>query len=211
MCSAMPPIVYTSKADMVTSALREMIITGALKPGEHLRQRDLAVQFGVSPTPVREALRRLESEGLVSDQQHRGSSVVERGFGDTQENYEIRAMLEPMASRLAAGKITGEQIAELRSINERLANTLVGAPEFGRLNYEFHLEIGAVAASPLLLSLIRLLWQAFPQGPQVRGPRQKSIGEHARLIDALEQGNGELAAEITRAHILGAGVAVATG
>jgi DNA-binding GntR family transcriptional regulator len=116
-----------------------------------------------------------------------------------------------MASRLAAGKITTEQIAELRALNEQLAERLVEEPEFAALNREFHLEIGAAADSPLLLSLIRLLWQAFPQGAHIRTPRESSIAEHERLIDALEHGNGELAAEITRAHILGLDISAGTG
>jgi DNA-binding GntR family transcriptional regulator len=198
----MSAIVYSSKAEMVTTALREMIITGALRPGEHLRQRELANYFGVSPTPVREALRRLEAEGLISDRQHRGAIVIESGFGASPENYEIRAMLESTAARLAADKITPAQIAELRHINREIAELASVADGFGRLNLNFHTVICTAAGSPLLLSLIRLLWQGFPKGPQLRRPHLKSIEQHERIIQALESGDGEAAAEAVRFHVL---------
>jgi DNA-binding GntR family transcriptional regulator len=81
--------VYLSKTDMVTAAIRELIMNGDLRPGDALRQRDLAERFAGSPTPIREALRRLETEGLVSENAHRGSSVVEVDYGATQENFRI--------------------------------------------------------------------------------------------------------------------------
>jgi len=72
---------YSSKSDIVCAMLREMIISGDLSPAEPLRQRDLAERFGVSQTPVREALRRLESEGLVVNDPHRGATVAESRQG----------------------------------------------------------------------------------------------------------------------------------
>src|SRR5690242_8375549 len=82
---------YVSKTGMVAALIRELIITGELTTGEQLRQRDLAQRFQVSQTPVREALRRLESEGLVIGDNHRGFMVVEADEGSTEENFQIRA------------------------------------------------------------------------------------------------------------------------
>ncbi len=91
---------YVSKTDMVAALIREQIITGELAAGEQLRQRDLAQRFQVSQTPVREAMRRLESEGLVIGDTHRGFTVVEPDDGRIEENFQIRAALESLG-RLA--------------------------------------------------------------------------------------------------------------
>ena len=96
---------YVSKTDMVAALIREQIITGELAAGEQLRQRDLAQRFQVSQTPVREAMRRLESEGLVIGDTHRGFTVVEPDDGPIEENFQIRAALESLGASLAARKI----------------------------------------------------------------------------------------------------------
>ena len=89
----------------MAALIRELIITGELAAGEQLRQRDLAQRFGVSQTPVREAMRRLESEGLVVGDTHRGFTVVEPDDGPVEENFQIRAALESLGASLAARKI----------------------------------------------------------------------------------------------------------
>jgi DNA-binding GntR family transcriptional regulator len=192
---------YTSKADMVTAALRDLILNGSFLPGEALRQRELAERFGVSPTPIREGLRRLESEGLVIFDPHRGSSVVERGVGATEENYWIRAMLEPEATALAVEYITDEDLEKLKALNAEL---LAGDPQTSakaELNQEFHFLIYERAKSPVLFALIRLLWRSFPTGPQTIRPRAKSAAQHDRIIEALAKRDAVAAAEAARVHI----------
>ncbi|MGH3194005.1 MAG: GntR family transcriptional regulator, partial [Streptosporangiaceae bacterium] len=81
---------YVSKTDLVAALIREQIITGELPAGQQLRQRDLAQRFGVSQTPVREAMRRLESEGLLVCDTHRGFTVVAPDDGRIEENFQIR-------------------------------------------------------------------------------------------------------------------------
>src|ERR1700758_4778935 len=85
---------YVSKTDMVAALIRELLMTGQLGPGEQLRQRDLAQRFGVSQTPVREAMLRLESEGLLVCDTHRGFTVAAPELGPVEENFQIRAALE---------------------------------------------------------------------------------------------------------------------
>ena len=89
-----PRGIYVSKSDMVTNVVRDLITDGLLLPGTPLRQRDLAEQFDVSYTPVREALRRLESEGLVVTDVHRGATVARIVSEDLEANYRILADLE---------------------------------------------------------------------------------------------------------------------
>src|SRR5215470_15002199 len=196
--------IYLSKSNFIAALLRELIISGDLKPGEQLRQRDLAERFGVSPTPVREALRWLESEGLVRYDAHKGSTVVQAEAGAAREKYQIRAVLEGLAASLAAPRISDEDILELESYNEQLAGANLNPGQVSDLNRTLHFRIYEMAGSPLLLALMRLLWQSFPQGPQVVRPRDESVAEHKQLIEALRRHDAAAAQEITQQHILGA-------
>src|SRR5262249_23628274 len=103
---------YVSKSDMVTDVLRELITDRWLSPGTPLRQRNLAQQFEVSYTPVREALRRLESEGLVASDVHRGATVARTESTELEENYRILAALEALAGSFASAKMTDDDLAE---------------------------------------------------------------------------------------------------
>src|SRR5688500_2681704 len=134
----MPPgLSYRSKTDLVADALKEMMQSGELAPGATLRQRDVAEQLGVSPPPVREAFRRLEAEGFIVTEAHRAAVVVRSANNRLYENAVIRASLEGLGARLAAERIQDEDIRELESINEQLAN----APDHQAalaLNRRFH-------------------------------------------------------------------------
>ena len=195
------PLHYASKSDIVCAMLRELIISGELGAGEPLRQRDLAARFGVSQTPVREALRRLESEGLVTNDPHRGATVT--GTADAvEENSQIRAVLEPLGARLAARSVTEAQLDRLRALNGEMSSLSEGDDRYGALNREFHFAIYEAAASPVLLSMMRLLWQAMPVGPRVTRTHRESAAQHEQLIEALAARDEERAAEITASHIL---------
>src|SRR6516165_8605446 len=144
---------YVSKTDLVAALIRELIITGELAAGEQLRQRDLAQRFHVSQTPVREALRKLESEGLVVGDAHRGFTVVEPDDGPVEENFQIRAALESLGASLAARKIDAGGIEALRDLNEAMRALADDDPRYADLNREFHFAVYEHAGSPLLLSL----------------------------------------------------------
>lgn len=193
---------YSSKSDIVCAMLRELIISGELAGSSPLRQRELAARFGVSQTPVREALRRLESEGLVVNDPHRGATVAASRNGIVQDNSLLRATLEPLGARLAAAAVTEEQLARLRELNEEMVASQHDRERYGALNREFHFAIYEAAASPMLLSMMRLLWQAMPEGPKVTRPHAESTEQHQELINALAARDPERAAEITRQHIL---------
>jgi DNA-binding GntR family transcriptional regulator len=194
--------IYVSKSDLVTAAVRELIMTGGLEPGTPLRQRQVAVWFGVSATPVREALRRLESEGLITNDAHKGS-IVARSAGDLHEKIQIRAVLEGLAAKLAAPKVTASHLTELRAYNDRLLTPQLSPPQLETVNRRFHFRIYEIAESPLLLSLMRLLWKSFPGGPQVFRNRKESYREHNELIEALDRHDGDEASRITQQHVLG--------
>ena len=152
--------------------------------------------------PVREALRWLESEGLLRYDAHKGSTVVQPEPGATREKYQIRAVLEGLATSLAAPKISDEDIRELESYNEQLADANRTPSQINDLNRTLHFRVYEMAGSPLLLALMRLLWQSFPQGPQVARPRDESVAEHKQLIEALRDRDAARAQAITQQHIL---------
>lgn len=195
---------YSSKSDIVCAMLRELIISGELSPSEPLRQRDLATRFGVSQTPVREALRRLESEGLVVSDPHRGATVTQSRSGVVEDNAQIRAALEPLGARLAARAITEEQIAALRRLNDEMRLLTEHDDRYAVLNREFHFTVYEAAASPMLLSIMRLVWQAMPDGPKVDRSVHDSVHQHDELVDALAVADADRAAAITQQHIIGA-------
>lgn len=195
--------VYASKTDIVCALLREMIIGGELKPAEPLRQRELATRLGVSQTPVREALRRLESEGLVVIDPHRGATVNESEEGAVEDHGQVRAVLEALGARLAAKHMTPELLKELRHLNSVMQFMDEDNPGYTSANRDFHFKVYEAAKSPLLLSIMRLLWQKILLGPMTSRVHGDSWKQHELLIDALEAGNGELAAEIMKEHILG--------
>ena len=198
-----PVMHYSSKSDVVSAVLRELIISGELEPSEPLRQRDLAERFRVSQTPVREALRRLESEGLVVNDPHRGATVAGSRSGAQEDNIQIRASLEALGARLAARGIPSERIRSLREINDLIKSLPEGDPQYAVLNRRFHFAVYEAAGSPVLLSMMRLLWQAMPSGPKVARSQEDSCEEHRRLIDALASHDSEAAAAITFEHITG--------
>jgi DNA-binding GntR family transcriptional regulator len=193
---------YLAKSDVVTEALRELVITGQLAPGAELRQRDLALRFNVSATPIREALKRLESEGLVLHDVHRGARVIDTAFEAGEENFLIRASLEGLTAALAAGRATDDDVADLERLNDALAGVDERDDEAGALNRQFHFRLFEVAGSPLLLSLLRLLWHSFQQGEVIVRPLATSIEQHRGIIEALRDHDPVRAELLTRAHIL---------
>lgn len=194
---------YVSKSDMVTDELRELITDRQLSPGTPLRQRDLAEQFDVSYTPVREALRRLESEGLVVTDVHRGATVARTESEEMEENYRILAVLEALAGTLAISKMTGPDLTEIEDLCRQIAACHPDDGRLAELNRQFHFRIYQCARSPMLLLLMRILWRSFPYGPQSGRPHQESARQHAQLVKALKRKDEEQVTAIIHEHALG--------
>jgi DNA-binding GntR family transcriptional regulator len=194
---------YVSKSDMVTDVLRDLITDGQLSPGTPLRQRDLAEQFDVSYTPVREALRRLESEGLVVTDVHRGATVARTESEKLEENYRILAVLEALAGSLAVDKITDDEIADIEVLCREFAACLPDDDRLAELNRQFHFRIYECAHSPMLLLLLRLLWRSFPRLPPAGRPHAESVRQHDAMVRALKHRDEDQVAAIIREHVLG--------
>jgi DNA-binding GntR family transcriptional regulator len=198
---------------VIAERLRAAILTNELRPGEWLRQETLAQKFGVSQTPVREALQDLVGEGLAEHVPYRGIRVLEFQVDDLLDLYACRAFLESRAARHAARNITPEQLKELKRLLNEMERHRAQKnwAEYRRLNREFHQAIYTASRHQYLIRTLNQMWSAFPTMmlgnfaetaarpvPQ-RGPSNKQ--EHQAIIAALEVHDGEQAEQSMRRHI----------
>lgn len=184
--------------------LIEEIRAGSLLPGTRLRETDLATRLGISRTPVREALRRLEADGLVSHLPRQGATLRSLSYSEVTELYEMRTVLEGTAARLAARAASDIEIDALSDLNAELAQT--GPGEQARdLNRQFHLVLLDAAKNRFLLKSMSALRRTM----MILGPTtliaperaQVAVEEHARVLDALRARDGVAAEAAMRAHI----------
>jgi DNA-binding GntR family transcriptional regulator len=208
-----PRVLRLSASDQIAEALRDAIVEGQLATGEVLRQDEIAARFHVSKIPVREALKRLEAEGLVSFAKNRGAVVAGLSAAEILEYMDIRAMLEARAAGLAAARISDERLAEARA---RLAE-FGASPNTGRwgeLNWQFHSTLYADADRPILLAEIRALYDKVERyvrallAMTTQTEMPKTQREHAAILDAFARRDPDAAAALTRAHVLDAGASL---
>jgi DNA-binding GntR family transcriptional regulator len=191
---------YRTKTDLVADAIRSMIQSGELQPGTELHQRMVAELLGVSPTPVREAMRRLEAEGFVSIEPHRSAMVVVPD--DSQyEGALILGALEGLGAEMAAKKVRPGDIDSLVELNQRLAEAGTVTEKL-RLDREFHTRICEITGSPILLSQLNLLWRTMGDVPLLEGSVRSWAAQHQVIIDALAGGDCSEARDATHAHVL---------
>ena len=197
-----PPL---SKTAYVLDQLRAEIRSGAVNPGQPLRQAELAERYGVSPTPVREALRLLEAEGAISYSPHKGATVSELSPRRVEDLYRLRASVESLATRLAVERIESDVIDGVREIHERIKDGLgkVDGKVLSRWNRELHFAIYH-RGSPLVADHVRSLWRFLP--PEVTlwsDPEVASelIDQHERVFQALIAADADTAAELMAQHI----------
>jgi DNA-binding GntR family transcriptional regulator len=212
---ASPTLPASSKQrrEWLVEHIRELILTGGVRPGEWLRQEKLAEQFGVSQTPVREALKQLSAEGLLEHVPYRGIRVVEFTLTDASDLYECRTFIEGMAARHAATQITEAQLAELRAVFERMKARLGPRhiAEYRALNRTFHTIIFDASGRSLLVRTLAQMWAAFPSmlwsnfartAPAPLPGRDKTdVEEHGAILAALEAHDPKAAECATRNHI----------
>lgn len=195
---------YLSKVDIVVQGIRERILTGELSAGSPLRQRDLAEAYGVSPTPVREALQRLESAGLVELDAHRGATVGRQDSGEMRKYLMMRAAMDGTAASLAAHGASSEQVARMRDLHEALGAIPSGDwAAYWEGDRRFHFVVYEACGSALLMSVVRMLWQSMPGSQPVQQAPEISIAQHGDLVEAIAAGDQEEAERIARWHLLG--------
>jgi DNA-binding GntR family transcriptional regulator len=191
--------------ELVRSTLRSAILRGTLPGGTRLRQADIAAQLQVSTTPVREALRDLATEGLVDLDAHRGAVVHQLGLDELREVYDLRRVLEPVAMRHAAGSLRPGTLATADDL-QRQMDTVTDLATWVDLNRRFHAILLEDGVRPRLRGILRTLQDsAAPYVGLLLQNRARDPGEanaeHRELLQALGDGDGQAAAEITERHL----------
>lgn len=203
--------------DLVFEALRDGIISGRLAPGEWLRQEHLSEELGVSQTPVRQALERLSTEGLVERVPYRGVRVPEIEAADFSEIFALRLLLEPLIARGAARQISSSALRELEDTIQEAQDhvSLDDMPRRRRNNREFHLLLSDECGSPLLARLYEIVFNRFPHWMIYEGMfRQmdflpdrlaREISEHKEIVAAISAGDADIAERSVERHIRASG------
>ena len=198
--------------DALVETLRDDIIRGDLVPGQHLRLEEIAARFDVSTMPVREALRDLEAEGLVTIFPHRSAVVAQLSADDLQDIYDIRATLEEMATRLAVPLVTKATLTELTSLVEQMDSHLGDVVALVKLNHQFHLTLYAASGRKHLCELNRILryrTQHYLHAFIVElGRMPQAQVEHRAILEACKRGDAEQAGTIMHDHVAQVGHAI---
>ncbi len=193
-----------SLPSLIAATLRSAIVNGRLKPGEPLRQDDLAAHFKVSHIPVREALRQLEMEGLAIAQRHRGVIVTSLSPQEVQEIFEIRALLETEALRLAIPnhiEATLQQAAQILDEIDQESDI----SKWGELNHAFHMALYKPVNRPRLLSMIDTLHANGDRYVRMKLSvlkfKDRAKQEHRQILEACQQRNVNRATTLVSHHI----------
>ena len=197
----------------IFNVLHEKIISGTYKPGDWLRQDDIATQLGVSMTPVREALDLLVSTGLAERVPYRGVRVRAMSTKDVVEAYGLRLILEAIIAQEAAHKITADQVAGLElTLNQmKTHETLKDVSSERQSSREFHTAVAEATRNDLLIKLYAVVTNAFPDWllyealfryPEILADSMlNTYNEHAAIVEALKIGDGERAKQESIAHV----------
>jgi DNA-binding GntR family transcriptional regulator len=191
--------------DDIYATLRSEILSCELAPGSDLREQQLAARFSVSKSPVREALLRLQREQLVEVASRQGYRVAPISISDAADMYSFRAILESSCVMEAARHASNETLAALdihRKIPKRIETE-----EFVRRNREFHCALFEASGNKRLATVARELIEQMDRMTLIsihtirNQNTSKLVEEHCRIIDALQDRNGRLAAKLIRAHV----------
>jgi DNA-binding GntR family transcriptional regulator len=190
-----------------SSELREEILSGRLASGERINLRHAAERLGSSQIPVREALRSLAVEGLVTDLPQRGYRVAPISVDDLRDLYALRIVLDGLATRRAAPNLTDEQLAEAQTAVDQWSSAVrAGDPITARhWHRRIHFAIYEACGSPRLIRFVEMLWAHSERyqrlSANVRGDVQAREGEHREFIAACATRNGAVASRRLIEHL----------
>jgi DNA-binding GntR family transcriptional regulator len=214
--AAAPVIHRRSLHDEVTERLRDMIVEGKLAPGERVNEAALCEEFGVSRTPLREALKVLASEGLVNLLPRRGARVAGLDGREICEVFEVLSSLEQTAAELAVGRMTATDLARLRQLQGRIQqhHQARRRHEYFRQNHALHEAIVALSGNlvlkethaRLIARVRRARYMAILSGERW----DESVREHADILAAFETKNARLAGELIHRHVARTGEIVSS-
>lgn len=198
---------YQPLREVVCESLRDAIRRGVLKPGERLMEIQLAEELGVSRTPVREAIRKLELEGYVVMMPRRGTYVANMSIRDISEIFEIRTALESLSNGLAAERITPEELEHLQRLLVMISSYIEtkDMDKIVETDIEFHDLLYHAARNSRLVGIIsnlrdqltrfRTLSMSYP------GRLEATLDEHRTIVEAIAQGDGRAAKKAAEKHM----------
>ena len=193
------------KRDLIVEDLRRRILSGELPRGARMPQDELARQFDASITPVREALRLLEAEGLLVSEPHRGVRVAGVDIDKVKATYVVRRLTESYAMRRATARMSRLDLTRVRAMIDKMENRIHAGDleSFRADNREFHFFFYDRCGMDGLRDQIDGMWQAFPWDLLLGSPERtaQSHQEHLTILKAVESGDLDAVAEATEAHI----------
>lgn len=201
---------YQPLRELVFEALREAIINGTLKPGERLMEVTLAEELGVSRTPVREAIRKLELEKLVIMVPRKGAYVADVSKRDVAEVFEIRRALEGLAAQLAADRISDDHLESLERYLVKIADAIEkgDVEQFVSIDMSFHEELYQASGNERLGQMINNLREYIQRYRSTSlahpGRMKQALVEHRKVVEAIGNRDPNLAKKLAEEHIVNA-------
>lgn len=198
--SLTPRALYEEVAEL----LRQRIFNRELAPGSWIDELKLAEEYGISRTPLREALKVLATEGLVTMKVRRGAYVTEVSERDLADVYHLLALLESDAAGVVAQRASDAELAQLQTLHRELEKSVKNRERFFELNEAFHLRLLAIADNrwrDQMVADLRKVMKLNRHNSLLKSGRiQESLAEHAAVMDALLARNAEAAAQRMREH-----------
>ncbi len=191
---------HVTVQDRITEGLREQILSGKVRPGERLRQTEIAKLFNASHIPVREALRRLDAEGLVSIESHRGAVVTVLSRAELEEVIRLRQVLEVELLRRAIPRMTPDDIAQARKALSALRSNR-SLVSYATRNWAFHETLYRPAEAPLTLTLVERLHRVGERYFELRHNLGVVNAEHRAIMDLAAKGEARRATNLLHRHI----------
>ncbi len=196
--------------EKIVYSIRDAIIKGDLKPGERVAESSLSASLGISRTPIREAIRQLESEGFLTVEPRKGATVSSFSDRNIREFYEIKSILEGHAARCAALNLSEADIERMQDLNEQMKKRLLkrDANALLRLHNEFHDVFLASCGNERLRDLVNNLvrrFQRFRYLLSISGELEEALRQHDLIIEAFRARDPDLAAKLVRDNALKGG------
>jgi DNA-binding GntR family transcriptional regulator len=200
---------FLTKNEYAYGEVRARIMTGALPQGSPILQGQLAVELGVSTTPLREALRRLSAEGLVTLESHRDARVTALTVTEARSLVEVRQRMDPLAAGLAAERRTDAQLARIEVALARLTPLHAGSDLAEmEVHREFHRAVYTASANDLLIDLLEGLWDKADRyrrlgltQPRAEPDAERVRDQHAAIARAIAEGDADAAEQMMWAHV----------
>jgi DNA-binding GntR family transcriptional regulator len=201
--NAVQPLQFATKAEAVYGEIRGRILSGALKPGTPLNQDALAPELGVSVTPLREAVRRLEAEGLLQFEAHKTVIVSPLTRNELSEIYDVRLRLDPYAAGLATNRVTASDIREIMQMARIEASA--DPREQAGINRAFHRSIYSRSGNALMTDILDRLWERTDRYRILLVSTEIDIRavarEHLEIVAAIKSGRAGAVSKLIHVHV----------